>query len=158
MSERRCPYCNQIFNPAKCQPKQAVCSAPDCQRHRSADYRRARLAGNSQYREACRQSARPWRKQHSEYWTEYRATHPDSAERNRQLQRSRDCKRHLKSLANNIPASDLIPCPATVWLLGPALRRLANNISAPTQVWVLEALPHSAPVPQHLANNTALVQ
>ena len=158
MIERRCPYCQQVFIPAKCQPKQAVCSAPDCQRHRSADYRRARLAANPHYREACRQSARQWRKQHPEYWTEYRAAHPDSTERNRQSQRSRDRKQRLKSLANNIPASDLISCPATVWLLGPELRRLANNISAPTQVWVLEAFPPAVPVPPHLANNTALVQ
>jgi hypothetical protein len=136
MIERRCPYCHRAFIPAKTQPKQVVCSAPECQRRRGADYRRARLAANAEYREACRQSARQWRKLHSEYWNEYRAAHPDSAERNRQSQRSRDRKRRLKSLANNISASDVIPCPATIWLLGPELHRLANNISAPTQVWV----------------------
>ena len=158
MIERRCPYCHQTFIPAKSQANQRVCSGGDCQRRRSADYRRAKLAVDADYREECRQSARQWRKQNSEYWKEYRAAHPTSAERNRQLQSSRDRKRRLKSLANNIPASDLISCPATVWLLGPELRRLANNTSAPAQVWVLEGLSPSAPLAGRLANNTTLAQ
>jgi hypothetical protein len=158
MVERRCPYCHQLFSPAKCQPKQAVCSAPECQCRRCADYRRARLAGQEDYREACRQSARQWRKQHPDYWTEYRSAHPDSADRNRQMQRSRDRKRRLKSLANNTPASELIPCPATIWLLGPGLRSLANNTSAATQLWVLEGLSPSTGATGQLANNTALAQ
>jgi len=158
MIERRCPYCHQSFLPTKSQPEQVACSGAHCQRRRGADYRRAKLAADADYREGCRQSARQWRKQNPEYWKEYRAAHPTSAERNRQLQRSRDRKRRLKSLANNIPACDLISCPATVWLLGPELRRLANNTSAPAQVWVLEGLPLRAPLAGQLANNTALAQ
>jgi hypothetical protein len=156
MTERRCPCCRKTFLPLGCQPEQTVCSESACQRQRQADYRRKKLATDPNYSEACRQSARHWRKEHPDYWKQYRRRRPDSRERNRQQQKSRDRKRRLQNLANNISAADLRLCPATVWLLGPALTDLANNISAPVQVWVLEALPLSGPVAHHLANNTPL--
>jgi hypothetical protein len=62
-------------------------------------------------------------------------------ERNRQQQRVRDQKRKLRHLANNSSAFDLKHSAAQVWLLGAGLEHLANNNSAPTQVWILEALP-----------------
>lgn len=156
MSEQRCPYCGRAFSPSKCQPKQAVCSAPECQRRRCADYRHRKVTTDPNYREACRESAREWRKQHPDYWKQYRTAHPACVERNRDLQKCRDRKQRFKSLANNTPASSLRPCPATIWLLGPELHELANNISAPTQVWVLEALTPPARSAGHLANNTHL--
>ena len=62
-------------------------------------------------------------------------------ERNRQQQRVRDQKRRLRNLANNNSAFDLKRSAAQVWLVGGGLEHLANNNSAPAQVWVLEALP-----------------
>jgi len=76
--------------------------------------------------------------------------------RNRDQQSARDRKQHLKTLANNTLASDLTPCPATVWLLGSEWRNLANNTLAPAQLWILQALPPRRPVAAALANNTAL--
>jgi hypothetical protein len=35
---------------------------------------------------------------------------------------------------------------AGVWLLGAGLQNLANNNSAPAQVWILEALPPRKPL------------
>src|SRR5579864_4929696 len=140
MIERRCPYCHKSFIASKCQPSQTVCGQADCQRRRRSSYRRNKIAADQKYREACRQSARQWRKEHPDYWRQYRQAHPASVERNRQQQKSRDRKQRLTRLANNIPASDLKLCPATVLVLGPELHALANNTSAPVQVWVLEAV------------------
>lgn len=156
MIERRCPYCHQTFIASKCQPAQTICSQAGCQQRRRSSYRRTKLAADPHYAEACWQSARQWRKQHPDYWKQYRQTHPDSVERNRQQQKSRDRKQHLRNLANNIPASDLKLCPATVLVLGPELHALANNTSAPVQLWVLKAVPPSNQVPGHLANNIPL--
>lgn len=156
MIERRCPYCHKFFIASKCQPSQAVCGQADCQRRRRSSYRRNKIAADPKYREACRQSARQWRKEHPEYWRQYRHAHPASVEQNRQQQKSRDRKRRLATLANNIPASDLKLCPATVLILGPELHRLANNTSASVQVWVLEALPRPCQVISPLANNIPL--
>ena len=141
MVERRCRFCQQTFQPSRYQPKQYVCSRAECQRQRQTEFHRSRLAADAEYAETCRESARKWRQQHPDYWKQYRQSHPASATRNREKQRDRDRKQRLVTLANNNPASDLKPCPATVWLLGTELLDLANNNSAPAQVWVLEALP-----------------
>ena len=153
---RCCRYCQQPFQPSKSHPKQLVCSRHGCQRQRSADYRRAKLAADSAYAEKCRESARHWRKEHSSYWRQYRESHPGAVDRNREQQMARDRKQHLKILANNTLASDLKPCPAKVWLVGSQLHELANNTLAPAQLWILEALPRHAPPSALLANNTAL--
>ena len=156
MVERCCPYCHKSFYPSICQPSQTVCGDPGFQRQLRSNYRHRKIASDPHYREACRESARQWRKQHPDYWKQYRREHPSSVERNRQRQSSRDCKQHLKNLANNISASELKPCPARVWVLGTELHHLANNTSAATQVWVLEALPPPPPAAGHLANNIPL--
>jgi hypothetical protein len=156
MIERRCPHCHKLYCPSLCQPAQTVCCDPDCQQQRRSNYRRNKIATDANYREACRQSARQWRKQHPDYWKQYRQDHPAAVERNRQQQKARDCKRHLKHLANNIAASDLKSCPATVWVVGTELHNLANNTSAPAQLWILEAVPPLHPDGGHLANNIPL--
>jgi hypothetical protein len=153
---RRCPYCQQSFQPSPCHPHQLICSRPECQRQRRAEYRRQKLAADPGYAERCRESARQWRKEHPSYWGQYRQAHPASVARNRAQQQARDGKRHLTHLANNTLASDLKRCPATVWLVGPGLHDLANNTLAPAQLWILEGLPHRIPAPPRLANNTAL--
>lgn len=156
MVERRCPYCRKSFHPSKSQRAQIVCSESGCQERRRAHYRRKKIASDPGYLEACRQSARLWRKQHPGYWNTYRKAHAAGVVRNRERQKARDRRQHLADLANNIAASDLKLCPATVWVLGSELHDLANNISAPAQVWVLEGLTPSGEAHIHLANNTAL--
>src|SRR6266851_1847689 len=47
----------------------------------------------------------------------------------------------IRDLANNNSAFDLKRSAAEVWLIGSDLEHLANNNSAPAQVWVLETLP-----------------
>ncbi len=148
MGERRCLYCQQVFQPSKFQRRQAVCSGTDCQRRRRADYHRAKLAADPEYREVCRDSPRKWRSRNPDYWKQYRQKNPASADQNRQQQQLRDRKRRLCDLANNTSALDLKRSAAEVWLIGPGADRLANNNSAQAQVWVIEALPsHRLPLP-----------
>ena len=145
MVERRCRYCEQVFQPSKYQPEQMVCSAPACQRRRRADYHRRKIADDPEYRQVCRDSPQKWRSRNPDYWRRYREQHPDAVLRNRQLQKVRDQKRRLRDLANNNPVFDLKRCAAEVWLVGSGLSRLANNNSAPAQVWIVEALPPRRP-------------
>ena len=145
MVERRCRYCEQSFQPSKYQPGQSVCSAPDCQRRRRADYHRQKISADPLYRQGCLDSPQKWRSRNPDYWRRYREQHPAAVERNRQLQHVRDQKRYLRDLANNNSAFDLKHSAAEVWLLGAGLENLANNNSAPAQVWVLEALPPRKP-------------
>jgi hypothetical protein len=142
---RRCRYCKHEFQPSKYQPGQLVCSQTDCQRQRRADYHRQKIAADPEYRQVCRESPQKWRSHNRDYWHRYREKHPDAVERNRQRQWVRDRKRRLGDLANNNSAFDLKRCAAEIWLLGSDLQSLANNNSAPAQVWILEALPPRKP-------------
>jgi hypothetical protein len=141
MVERRCRYCERVFQPSKFQPGQTVCSEADCQRRRRSDTHRRKLASDPEYRQVCQDSSRKWRNRNPDYWRQRRERNPNVVERNRQQQRVRDQKRKLRHLANNSSAFDLKHSAAQVWLLGAGLQYLANNNSAPTQVWILEALP-----------------
>jgi len=141
MGERRCLYCQQIFQPSKFQPRQAVCGGADCQRRRRTEYHRKKLAADPEYRDVCRDSPRKWRSRNPGYWKQYRQKNPGSGDRNRSQQQLRDRKRRLCNLANNTSALDLKHSAAQVWLVGPGAVELANNNSAPAQIWVIEALP-----------------
>ena len=145
MVERRCLYCQQVFQPSKLQPRQAVCGGTDCQCRRRSEYHRKKLIADPEYREVCRDSPRKWRARHPDYWQQYRQKNPAAVERNRQRQQARDRKRKLCNLANNTSALDLKHSAAQVWLVGPGATDLANNNSAPAQVWILEALPLRKP-------------
>jgi hypothetical protein len=141
MVERHCRYCEQVFQPSKFQPGQSVCSSPECQRRRRAENRRQKIASDPEYRQVCQDSCRKWRASHPEYWRQRRESNPAVVEGNRQQQRVRDQKRRLRDLANNNSAFDLKHSAAQVWLVGSGLEHLANNNSAPGQIWVLEVLP-----------------
>jgi len=146
MSERRCRYCDQQFQPSPCHPQQTTCSQPVCQQRRRADNRKQKLLSDPEYRQVCRESARKWRIDHPGYWQQYRATHPPAAERNRALQRQPDQRQRLLHLANNNSALDLKSSAAGVWLLGPAAVDLANNNLASAQVIILQGRPRKPPV------------
>lgn len=141
MVERHCRYCEQVFQPSKFQPGQSVCGSPECQRRRCAETRRQKIASDPEYRQVCQDSCRKWRASHPDYWRQRRENNPAVVESNRQQQRVRDQKRRLRDLANNNSAFDLKHSAAQVWLVGSGLEHLANNNSAPGQIWVLEALP-----------------
>jgi hypothetical protein len=148
MVERRCLYCQQVFQPSKFQPSQAVCGGTDCECRRRTEYHRKKLAADPEYRQVCRDSSRKWRSRNPDYWTQYRQQNPASAEQNRRQQQLRNRKRRLCNLANNTSALDLKHSAAQVWLVGPGVAHLANNNSAPAQIWVIEALPpRQAPAP-----------
>lgn len=146
MSDRRCRYCQQVFQPAEYHPQQLVCHQPACRWQRRRDYHRQKIASDPVYRQVCLDSPRKWRAAHPGYWKTYRATHPQQAERNRQQQWRRDQKRRLVKLANNNLAFDLKHSAAEVWLLGRAARQLANNNLAPCQVLIFHSPVSSDPL------------
>jgi hypothetical protein len=148
MDERRCLYCQQVFQPSKFQSRQAVCGGAGCQRRRRTEYHRKKLAGDPEYREVCRDSPRKWRSRNPDYWKQYRQRNPASVERNRQHQQTRDRKQRFCNLANNTSALDLKRSAAQVWFVGSGAADLANNNPVLAQIWVIEALPpRRTPVP-----------
>jgi len=101
MKDKRCRYCQEVFQPNLYHPQQQVCSQPACQRQRRRDYHRQKIASDPVYQQVCLDSPRKWREAHQDYWRKYRQEHAAQVERNRRQQRWRDQKRRLRNLANN---------------------------------------------------------
>jgi len=147
MDQRCCRFCQKQFLPSRFHPEQKACSAPPCQQQRRRQSRKQKLLVDAEYREVCRDSARKWRANHPGCWKHYRASKPESVERNRVQQQRRDLCRRLH-LANNHSALDLKSLVAGVWLLGPLARDLANNNLASAQVFILQRGMRQPPLPE----------
>ena len=111
MNDRRCRYCQRLFQPSRFHPQQAVCSQRSCQQQRQRDYHREKIASDVVYRQVGLESPRKWREAHPGYWKDYRQSHPQAVERNRRRQQLRDQRRRLAHLANN----NLAPCQVLIF-------------------------------------------
>lgn len=141
---RRCPYCQCSFRPSVYCSQQEVCSQPECQRRRRADYHRKKLAADPEYRQVVRESQKQWWDEHPQYQKQRRQADPKVVENNRKRQRQRDQKRRLQRLVRNNLALDLKHSASEVWLLGPKLHDLDRNNLASAQVLIL---PSVGPLP-----------
>jgi hypothetical protein len=137
---RACRYCQRSFQPSKFRPDQSVCSHPDCQRSRRADYHRNKIQTDSEYAEIVRDSQRKWREAHPDYQRNYRESHAPSVEQNRRRQQHRDRKRRLHDLEKNNLALDLKRSDLEVWLVGPVAEQLEKNNLASSRLFVFQPL------------------
>jgi hypothetical protein len=138
MSDRRCRYCQQFFQPAPFHPQQLVCSKPDCQRQRRREYHRRKIHSDPLYAQVVRDSQKQWRDEHPGYQKQYRRDHPSTVEQNRQQQQLRDQRTRLQRLVKNNLAVDLKHSSAEVWLLGPAADDLVKNNLAASKLLILQ--------------------
>ena len=87
-----CRYYRRRFS--KCRnPNQRYCNHIVCQRRRKNLWRQAKRTYDSDYKSNQEMAHQRWKETHKNYWQNYRATHPDYVNRNRELQRVRDQKR-----------------------------------------------------------------
>ena len=124
-----------------------MCSQPDCQRRRRADYHRRKIETDPEYAQIVRDSRKKWRAAHADYQKNYRQDHPAAAEQNRQQQRRRDRQRRVQLLVKNNVALDLKHSAAEVWLLGPGVANLEKNNLASCQFFIFQSLPAVPPAP-----------
>jgi hypothetical protein len=117
-----------------------VCSQPECQRRRRADYHRQKLAMDPEYRQVVRESQKQWWDEHPQYQKHRRQANPKLVENNRERQRQRDKARRLQHLVRNNLALDLKHSASEVWLLGSKLSALDRNNLASAQVLILPSL------------------
>jgi hypothetical protein len=125
--------------------QQRVCSQPDCQRRRRADYHRRKIQNDPLYAEVVKDSRKLWREEHPGYQTTYWQTHPEAAARNRQKQRQRDRRRRVTDLVKNHLALDLKHSASEVWLVGPEAANLVKNNLAFSEVLVFQRVPEPPP-------------
>ena len=142
---RRCPYCQRTFQPSPYRLDQRVCSQPECQRHRRAEYHRQKIRTDPLYAQVVKDSRKQWRADHADYQKNYWQTHSDAAERNRERQRQRDRRGRVSSLVKNNVALDLKRSDAEVWLVGAETADLVKNNVAFSEVLVFQRVVCSAP-------------
>jgi hypothetical protein len=117
MECRRCAACEQIFRPRAQVPHQRYCGLAACQRERRRRWQQSKLHSDADYRANQRQAQRVWVDGHGEYWREYRARHPDYADRNRLEQRRRDRGRRAARLAKMDASTPINPIPSGIYRL-----------------------------------------
>lgn len=88
-----CPSCAEPFAPYPHVPDQRYCRAAECQRARKRAWERHKLADDPDYGATRVEAQRTWLESRPDYWREYRANHPEAADRNRALQRERNRRR-----------------------------------------------------------------
>lgn len=118
MEKRWCNACGQAFEPRPQSPRQAYCPKTECQRARKRLWQQTRRSTDPSYYETQVKSQEHWRRQHSDYWRQYREDHPDYAASNRERQKERnDRQRHgSRLIANSDTSTDELP-PSGVFKL-----------------------------------------
>jgi len=93
MERRRCAACGQAFRPRSQVPEQSYCSAAACQRVRRRRWQKTKRHSDADYRENQARAQRAWAQGHRGYWREYRRTHPQYCESNREAARQQQRRR-----------------------------------------------------------------
>lgn len=97
-----CRHCGKILprNPRlKKHNTQSYCNAPGCKQAKKSARKKERYHTDSDYRQRHLDRQKLWRvtRPAHEYQKQYRETHPEYADRNRELQAQRNCRRKKES-------------------------------------------------------------
>ncbi|MBT6338564.1 MAG: hypothetical protein HOJ48_04640 [Desulfobacula sp.] len=85
-----CPGCDSFFVPRN--KLQIFCTDPDCQRIRKALWQKQKLACDPEYKKDQKLANQKWLQNTPDYWPGYRLRNPKKVDRNRSLQKIRNCK------------------------------------------------------------------
>jgi len=151
MESRRCAGCGQAFRPRSQVPQQRYCSTTVCQRERRRNWQQAKRASDGDYRENQARAQRAWAQNHREYWREYRRTHPQYSEINREAARRRQRDRRRRAASRDSPRFAKMdasmadsPVPSGTYRLVPA----AAAEFAKMDAWMVEITVVSTPYGQ----------
>lgn len=89
MKNKQCVACGQPFKPRPQVPHQSYCSAPSCQRDRKRQWQRHKLQTDPDYQDNQARARQAWNQRNPNYSRQYRDSHPEYVERNRNRQRER---------------------------------------------------------------------
>ena len=87
---KQCKACGKAFQSHPKVPNQTYCSSPECQRERRRRCLEEKRQFDADYQGNEPQKIEQWRNEHPDYWKQYRLDNPDYANRNRNLQQTRN--------------------------------------------------------------------
>ena len=143
MERRRCAACGEAFRPRSQVPHQMYCSAAACQRARRRRWQRAKRQSDADYRENQARAQRAWAQRHRGYLAEYRRTHPEYCESNRNAarQRQRGQRRRAARFAKMDASMPLSRVPSGTYRIVPA----SVEEFAKMDAWIVEMTLISKP-------------
>ncbi len=100
METKTCNACGHTFIPRPQNPTQSYCTDPACQRERRRRWQQQKRRDDADYRDNDARASKAWAIENPEYWKQYRGANPAYAERNRNLQQSRNRKLRASLIAN----------------------------------------------------------
>lgn len=139
MKNKCCAACGQSFRPHPQVPNQSYCSDIQCQRERRRRWQRDKLKTDADYRDNQSRAQRAWLDRNPEYWREYRDTHPEYVERNRNQQRDRSAQVRVSDAAKMDASNPVLPLPSGIYHLSLA----TNSGIAKMDVWTVEITVHA---------------
>lgn len=115
MDTKRCLACNQKFQARPQVSQQAYCAAPDCQKERRRLWQLNKRRTDPDYLENQMRAQQSWSNSHPDYWRDYRAKHPEYADKNRVQQR----KRNKQKIAKMDVSKEVLTIPSGIYRLNP---------------------------------------
>lgn len=103
MEKIPCCHCGRYFPPSPRQKNHLYCREKVCQQARKAAWQRKKMVSDPAYRANQKQSQADWQGRNADYWKRYRAAHPKQADRNRDLQKVRNKRRHSRDVVKIDP-------------------------------------------------------
>jgi len=91
--EGKCQYCGRSFLLSSRHPKQCTCNSKACRNVYKNQWRKEKIATDADHQANKRDSQKRWIQKHPGYWRTYRQNHREYTDRNREMQRQRNCGR-----------------------------------------------------------------
>jgi hypothetical protein len=143
MHKKHCLACGEEFLPWPQILNQQFCSRPECQKERRRRRQAERRAKSPEHQASDAQYFQDWVAKNPGYWKQYRETHPEYAERNRQQQKLRSSTRIAKDSVSRLTA-----LPGGRY----RLQALSLDSVANEAAWIVEILVLSGPMPGYCSD------
>lgn len=140
MDQKFCKSCGCQFRPRPQTPRQAFCSAAKCQRERRRSAQQKKRRDDPDYLGNDSDYYKEWATKNPDYWKRYRASHTDYADRNRQMQQTRNQKQRAAKIAKVDASGLLSSLPSGRY----RLTSIAADGIANEDVWIVEITVLSA--------------
>ena len=134
MESRWCNACGSVFELRAQVPNQTYCSKAPCQKERRRLWQQVKRSSDPDYIANQSQAQQAWTTRNSDYWRNYRETHPDYVAKNRVKQRERNSARRDSKVAKSDASKPSPPLASGVY----RLNVLSHPEIAKSDVWLIE--------------------
>lgn len=115
MKNKRCAACGKFFQPRPQVPRQCYCSDSKCQRERRRRWQQIKRQTDPDYQDNQTRAQQAWCERHSDYWREYRSSHPEYVERNLKQQHERNSNRRKTSSVKMDASGPIFRLPSGIY-------------------------------------------